>query len=890
MIGKCCLAALLIVGAAGATAPAADTSSPHSIPHRAPAVPADSIDAHIHTLMAERQIPGLSLVVVKDGSIIKEGHYGLANVELNVPVNENTSFMIASMSKAFTAAGLLLLVEDGKVALDDPAAKYLDGLPATWSDVTLRRLLNHTAGLRDDWRTWDAARPGGNEFFLTRTTNEEFLRELIEEPLLFTPGERVSYGCGPFVVGMIIEKVAGMPYAEFMRTRIFEPLGMTYTMIYDALAVVPHRASGYRLVDGALQQGFRISPAAEARGDVGVLTTALDMAKWDAAMRDTRLLSRSSLEAMFAPAVLNDGSTSASGLGWFAWPVRGYRSVAHSGGFRTGFSSTIERYLHHDLTIIVLTNLWESFDGGAIGSVVASFYEDDYRRISSMATRTDPDAERSRMLRSVLEVIGSGTIDRERMTAGFPIDAFNAERWRERHDALGSFAYVDCQDRPTGADASAGDAVHEVCFYRFSETRGSGYLVYVLTQDGKVADLYTEEFVPHPHGALGDAAAAPATHQRGAQAAEHVAAAVDHRAIATSMARNADIREGELVWIYGGAQDVEFMEKLAVAVAALGGQPLVSLFSDVTMRDWYRDVPERFDTMRDDWRWQIHQNADVVFLLSRVDPATYAGIAPERLGGYRTGNPGLWDVVQERGVRIVNIGNRVHPSEWSARMFGIEQSELESIYWKGMATDAARLTSTGERFREILRGASTVRIQHPNGTDITVGVTGQRIVVTDGSFSPTRTEPDPSTGFYETWLPGGEVTLGVDPESAEGRLVLERFFLDGQDMGPTTLTFSGGRLVALESGSTLSRLREHTQSALPMSDRLTGLKFGVNPEITDARILPWMGAGMVSPTLGNNLVLGGDLDLPYGPVFLTLAGSTIHVDDQIVVEDGVLKL
>jgi hypothetical protein len=130
----------------------------------------------------------------------------------------------------------------------------------------------------------------------------------------------------------------------------------------------------------------------------------------------------------------------------------------------------------------------------------------------------------------------------------------------------------------------------------------------------------------------------------------------------------------------------------------------------------------------------------------------------------------------------------------------------------------------------------------------------------------------------------------VDPESAEGRLVLERFFLDGQDMGPATLTFSGGQLVGLESGSDLSRLRAHTQSALPMSDRLTGLKFGVNPDITDERILPWMGAGMVSPTLGSNLVLGGDLDLPYGPIFLTLAGSTIHVDDQLVVQDGQLKL
>jgi leucyl aminopeptidase (aminopeptidase T) len=390
-------------------------------------------------------------------------------------------------------------------------------------------------------------------------------------------------------------------------------------------------------------------------------------------------------------------------------------------------------------------------------------------------------------------------------------------------------------------------------------------------------------------GCSGTAPRGPATDAPSAYASASVAAAIDHSAIATSIARNAAIQEGDLVWIYGGAQDAEFMERLAVAVATFGGQPLVSLFSDVTMRDWYRDVPERFDTMRDDWRWRIYENADVVFLLSRIDPATYDGIAPERLRAYGTGNPGLWDLLQKRGVRIVHIGNRVHPSEWSARMFGIEQSELESIYWKGMAAERDRLASLGGRFREILRGGSTLRVQHPNGTDMTVGVTGQRIVVTDGSFSLTRGEPDPSTGLYETWLPGGEVTLGVDPASAEGRLVLERLFLDGRDIGPATLTFSGGRLLTVESESDASRLRELTQSALPLSERLTGLKFGVNPEITDERILPWMGAGMVSLTMGSNLVLGGDIDLPYGPIFLTLAGSTIHVDDRIVVNGGVLR-
>jgi D-alanyl-D-alanine carboxypeptidase len=502
-VARACVAAVLVVSAACSAAPLAPplgNPAPRAVaPDDAVSgAPGDSLDAYVAALMVERRIPGLSLAVVKEGRVIKAGHYGVANVELGAPVNDKTSFMIASMSKAFTAAGLLVLVDEGKVTLDDPVTKYLDGLPATWADITLRRLLNHTAGLHDDWGTWSADREGGNEFFLTRTTNEEFLHALIEEPLLFAPGERVSYGCGPFVVGMVIEKIAGMPYARFMRERVFEPLGMDHTMISEALTVVPHRASGYRLVDGALERGFRISPAAEARGDVGVLTTALDMAKWDAALSDTRLLSRSSLDAMFAPVVLNDGTMSVSGLGWFAWPVRGYRSVAHSGGFRTGFSSTIERYLHHELTIIVLTNLWEAFDEGAIGSVVASFYDPDYRRISSMTPATDPDPDRTHALRSVVELVGRGSVDLQRMAPGFPIDAYDTGRWQERHEGLTSFVYIDCHHRSDGADASSGEPVHEVCFYSFSEPGGAGYLVYALARDGRVVDLYTEDFAPHP--------------------------------------------------------------------------------------------------------------------------------------------------------------------------------------------------------------------------------------------------------------------------------------------------------------------------------------------------------------------------------------------------------
>jgi D-alanyl-D-alanine carboxypeptidase len=464
----------------------------------------DDFDAWVASLMARTRIPGLSIVVVQSGSVVRAGHYGLSNVELNVPVTEETSFKIASMSKAFTAAALMLLVEDGSVGLDDPVMSHLEGLPPAWRDVTLRQLLNNTSGLSNDWdlnpgmgTNPDEWTNNTSDYFLHNTTDDAFLRALADLPLLFAPGARYSYAAGTFVIGLVIEKVSGMPYAEFMRSRIFEPLGMSRTMINDASRLVPHRASGYRLHHGELMNGHRISQAAEARGDVGVLTTALDLARWDAAMRDTRLLSQASLDLIATPARLEDGSSFPYGLGWNLWPVRGFRTMSHGGTFRTGFSSDISRYVDADLSVIVVANLWRAFFDIEIGQEIASFYDQSFRLISTMQPRSDPDPDRSHRLRSVIGLVGRGSIEPAVMIEEFPIGVYTLARWQERHEGLREFSFVDCRPHPLhGADVSR-SAVSELCFYSFADPRGTGYLVYSLTRDGRVADLYDEEFRPH---------------------------------------------------------------------------------------------------------------------------------------------------------------------------------------------------------------------------------------------------------------------------------------------------------------------------------------------------------------------------------------------------------
>ena len=286
------------------------------------------IDSAARAAMEKRHIPGMQLAVIKYGLVIKKGHYGFANLEDRVPVTDSTLFSIASMSKAFTCAGILLLAEDGKLSVDDPVSKYFDSLPAAWHTITLRQLMNHTAGIRDDWDE------EGDDYFYTHNTDSVLFDALKKAPLKFQPGQGFSYSCGPFILGLVISKVSGQSYPDFMKQRIFDKLGMTNSRIDDADGIVPNRAAGYRLKDSLLVHGRHISAAAQERGDVGVLTTVTDLLKWYAALQDSSLLRQSSIDMMFSPGLLNDSSKTSYGLGWFVSPYRDHPLYSHTGAIQ----------------------------------------------------------------------------------------------------------------------------------------------------------------------------------------------------------------------------------------------------------------------------------------------------------------------------------------------------------------------------------------------------------------------------------------------------------------------------------------------------------------------------------------------------------------------------
>jgi CubicO group peptidase (beta-lactamase class C family) len=305
------------------------------------------IDEYVRTEMQAQQIPGVSLAVVKDGEILLARGYGFANVEHQVPAKPETIFQSGSTGKQFTATAVMMLVEEEKLSLDDKLTKYFSDSPDAWRDITVRHLLTHTSGMTDYPRDFDLRRD---------YTEDELLQRVKTIPLAFQPGEKWSYSNLAYVMlGILIHKVSGKFYGDFLQERVFKPLAMSTARIISEADIVPNRAAGYRIVNGQLKNQNWVSPTLNTTADGALYLTVYDMAKWDAALYTDKLLKKSTLEQMWAPVKLKSGKTHPYGFGWALTEVRGHRIVEHGGSWQ-GFKAQITRYLDDKLTVIVFAN------------------------------------------------------------------------------------------------------------------------------------------------------------------------------------------------------------------------------------------------------------------------------------------------------------------------------------------------------------------------------------------------------------------------------------------------------------------------------------------------------------------------------------------------------
>lgn len=341
----------------------------------------DKVDEYVRAAMREQGIPGLSIAVVRNGELVYAKGYGVSNLELNVAATPETIYQSGSVGKQFTAALVMMLVEEGKLGLDDPISKYFEGAPSTWKDIKVRHLLTHTSGISNTLYN------GMN--FRQDYTEDDLFQQIAKLPLDFQPGEKWSYSNPGYVMlGILVHKVTGKFYGDVLREKIFEPLGMTTARIISEADIVMNRADGYRLENGELKNQEWVSPMLNTTADGALYLTVLDMAKWDAALYTEKLLKRSSLDQMWTPVRLNDGTTEPYGFGWEVGEVRGRRILQHGGAWQ-GFKTHILRAVNDKVTVIVLANL-AGARPGRITTGIARIYVPELKPPARKAVRIDP--------------------------------------------------------------------------------------------------------------------------------------------------------------------------------------------------------------------------------------------------------------------------------------------------------------------------------------------------------------------------------------------------------------------------------------------------------------------------------------------------------------------
>jgi CubicO group peptidase (beta-lactamase class C family) len=327
---------------------------------------ADKVDDAVRADMKRHPIPGLALEIIQNGQCIKRAGYGMANLEQQTPVTPETVFEIGSVTKQFTAAGILLLAQDGKLSIDDRISLHLKDTPESWKNITLRNLLTHTSGIKN-YTVLDG-------FELRQhLTQAQFIRQLGAQPLDFQPGEKWSYCNSGFnLLGYVIENVSGTNYWQYMRQRIFDPLGMTGTTNRDPRGLIPFRASGYE-TNAAGQYINRDYDLTDIFAAGAIVSTVDDMAKWNASLDSQKLLTAATEKDMWTPVRLNNGKTHDYGFGWFLSPLQGHQNIGHSGS-TSGFSATIQRFPQDGLAVIVLTNSNEDGIATKVAKEIALLY------------------------------------------------------------------------------------------------------------------------------------------------------------------------------------------------------------------------------------------------------------------------------------------------------------------------------------------------------------------------------------------------------------------------------------------------------------------------------------------------------------------------------------
>lgn len=325
--------------------------------------------------------PGAAVLVVHNGKAVFRHGYGVTDLRTLAPIDAETNFRLASFTKQFTAACIMLLARDGKLRYDDHLSDFFPEFPAYGKSITVRNLLNHTSGLPDYEELLMKQYQGTPAETIPQILDAGVLKLLEQQSSgEFAPGSKWEYSnSGYAVLAMIVEKVSGKSFGQFLQERIFTPLQMTNTVAYEkGKNEVAHRAYGHTKEKSGWRQTDQ-SPTSAVLGDGGIYSSLDDLEKWDRALREHTLLSAAEMEPALTPVQptggagkLSEGRAVSYGFGWFLDPYRGHKRMSHDGE-TVGFRTTIQRFPEDQLTIIVLANRVDS-DPEELALKVADLY------------------------------------------------------------------------------------------------------------------------------------------------------------------------------------------------------------------------------------------------------------------------------------------------------------------------------------------------------------------------------------------------------------------------------------------------------------------------------------------------------------------------------------
>lgn len=358
-----------------------------------PNIPAERQADAIFSAVTQKDSPGLAALVRKNGRTLFEKGYGDCDLRTHTKIDAHKNFRLASFTKQFTAMAIMLLVHDRKLRYDQTLTEIFSDFPAYGKDITIRNLLNHTGGLPDYEDLMDAQeKANGPVWSPERQIQDDKVLALLKKETKgkFAPGTSWSYSNSGYVVlGLIVAKASGTSYGDFLRSRIFSPLHMDHTVVYQkGKTEVVNRAYGHSK-DGEVLKETDQSSTSATLGDGGIYSNLEDLAKWDDALRKHTLLDEKEMQPALTPVKLNDGSQPhwpkeanddnlhpgkhvSYGFGWFLDPYNGHPRTWHT-GTTMGFRTVIERFTADNLTVIILCNRTD-LDPESLAVKTAEFY------------------------------------------------------------------------------------------------------------------------------------------------------------------------------------------------------------------------------------------------------------------------------------------------------------------------------------------------------------------------------------------------------------------------------------------------------------------------------------------------------------------------------------